>query len=372
MKLLGWLHREFRQNNSESIPKDFSNGKPPSNSKSQRENCFRNSFASLEAARVEVEELEEESSAALTELFHGFLAIGTLGTEPITTDLSTPTFSVSVDNIAEKETQVTETELKLINEELEKVLQGSHSRNESYNFSSGRNSHVSAGRSSHVSTITLGGKQIESAETNGNEGIVCPLQNYLFGSAIGLPETVPQPAKKEHRTSLGELFQKTKFVEENYGAKSEKGEKKTEKETAKSAIHLMKKMLKKKLLHASSKNTSAASGEAIESASADHKKLHKILQMFHRKVHPETSSTVAQKSHKATKNEMMKSNITNVGASDNGGVLSTAEYITIYPQPSISKESQSYPSDQFMISDDDSGNGEHWVKTDADYLVLEL
>ncbi|CAA2995123.1 Hypothetical predicted protein [Olea europaea subsp. europaea] len=367
MKLLGWLHREFRQNNGETILKDFPNGKPPSNSKAQRENCFRNSFASLEAARMEVEEFEEESSAALTELFHGFLAIGTLGTEPIATDISTPTFSVSVDHIAEKETQVTETELKLINEELEKVLQGSHRRNESVTLSSGRNSHVSAGRSSHGSTITLSGKQIESAETHGDDGIVCPLQNYLLGSAIGLPETAPQSAKKEHRTSLGELFQKTKFVEENSEAK-----KKTEKETAKSAVHLMKKMLKKGMLHASSKNTTAASGDAIESASADHKKLHKILQMFHRKVHPETSSKVAQKLHKPTKHETMKSDITNVGASDNGDVLPTAEYITIYPQPSISKESQSHPSDQFMISSDDSGNGEHWVKTDADYLVLEL
>lgn len=55
---------------------------------------------------------EEESSAALSELFHGFLAIGTLGTDPLLDDPSTPTFSISMENIAEKDTEVTENELK--------------------------------------------------------------------------------------------------------------------------------------------------------------------------------------------------------------------------------------------------------------------
>ncbi|GMP82365.1 hypothetical protein CsSME_00036702 [Camellia sinensis var. sinensis] len=69
---------------------------------------------------------------------------------------------------------------------------------------------------------------------------MCPLQGYLLGSAIELPET-----KKEHRTSLGELFQRTKMTEENSVAKCESGEKKADKKTNKSAIPLMKKILKK-------------------------------------------------------------------------------------------------------------------------------
>lgn len=246
-------------------------------SKAQRDNYLRNSFTSLEAARVEEEDLEEEPTNALAELFHGFLAIGTLGTEPITTDPATPTFSISVDHIAEKETEVTENELKLINDELEKVL-GAEGRDDSCNVSSGRNSHVSAGRNSHVSagrishcsTITLSGKPIESAETYGNGAITCPLQSYLFGSAIGLPDTAP-PVRREQRTSLGELFQKTKQTEENSGTKSDRGEKRTEKETDKSAVHVMKKMLKRRIIHASSRSTTANSGGVIDSTTAETK-----------------------------------------------------------------------------------------------------
>lgn len=248
----------------------------------------RNSFASLEAAREEEEDLEEERATALTELFHGFLHIGTLGTEPVTTDPATPTFSISVDHIAEKETKVTEDELKLINDELEKVLaaegdscnassgRNSHaSAGRNSHVSAGRNSHVSAGRISHCSTITLSGKPIESAETCGSEATNCPLQSYLFGSAIGLQETTP-PVRKEQRTSLGELFQKTKQAEDNSGTKPDRGEKRTEKETEKSAVHVMKKMLKRKIIHASSRSTTANSG-VIDPTTAE-TKLHKVCE----------------------------------------------------------------------------------------------
>ena len=236
----------------------------------QRDYYLRKSFAGLEAAREEEEDdFEEESSAAISELFHGFLAIGTLGSDPIVNDPSTPTFAISVENITEKETEVTENELKLINDELEKVL-GAEAKEDGY--SSGRNSHVSTGRSSHGSTITLSGKPMEGTESNGNGTTVCPLQGYLFGSAIELPETT-SAAKKEHRTSLGELFQRSK--EENSGAKFERGEKRTDKEADKSAVHIMKKMLKKKMLHASSRNSTAAAGGTVDSASAE-TKLHKV------------------------------------------------------------------------------------------------
>ncbi|KAL7197076.1 hypothetical protein ACSBR1_036985 [Camellia fascicularis] len=143
--------------------------------KSQRYNHLRKSFA------IEEDDFEEESSAAISQLFHGFLTIGTLGSDT---------------NITEKETEVTEHDLKLINDELEKVL-GVEGKEDGCNDSSGRNS--------HVSTITLSGKTLEGTETSGNRTTICPLQGYLLGSAIELPET-----KKEHRTSLGELFQRTK------------------------------------------------------------------------------------------------------------------------------------------------------------------
>ncbi|KAK6139138.1 hypothetical protein DH2020_027118 [Rehmannia glutinosa] len=336
-------------------------------SKSQRDNYLRNSFTSLEAARVEQEDLEEEPAAAITELFHGFLAIGTLGREPISTDPATPTFSISVDHIAEKETEVTENELKLINDELEKVL-GAEGRDESCNASSGRNSHVSAGRMSHCSTITLSGKPIESAETYANGPIVCPLQSYLFGTAIGLPDTVPS-ARKEQRTSLGELFQKTKQAEDNSGTKWDRGEKRTEKETDKSAVHAMKKMLKRRTIHASSRSSTATQGGIIDSTTAE-TKLQKILHIFNRKVHPENSTSCHQ-THKPTKNEI-KNNNTHLVASDSGGLRPSTEDIIIYPQQAISKEStwscknQSHLPQLTKCSGDTIGN-ELWVKTDADY-----
>ena len=224
--------------------------------------------------RAEEDDYEEESSAAISELFHGFLAIGTLGSEQIMNDPATPTFAISVENITEKETEVTENELKLINDELEKVL-GAEAPDDGFNDSSGRNSHVSNGRSSHGSIITLSGKPDDGSGTT-----VCPLQGYLFGSAIELSETTTTAAaKKEHRTSLGELFQRSKITEQdNGGGKSEREEKRVEKDQAeKSAMNLMKKKLKKKMLHASSRSSaSGATGVGQADSAPSETKLHKV------------------------------------------------------------------------------------------------
>ncbi|KAJ4835154.1 hypothetical protein Tsubulata_009737 [Turnera subulata] len=388
MKFLGWMHRKFRQN--EPL-KDLAVGNPcncltgqasleeqqffPKQNYgsrpfrlTQKEN-LRKSFAGLEALRVEEEEdYDEESSVAMSELFHGFLAIGTLGSDTVTNGPSTPTFPISVENITEKETEVTENELKLINDELEKVF-----AEECCNDSSGRNSYVSAGRSSHGSTITLSGKPLEGQESNGNGTAVCPLQGYLFGSSIELSETTPV-AKKEHRTSLGELFQKTKMAEEYPGVKFEREEKRIDKEADKSAVNLMKKILRKKMLHASSRNSTSADGGPVDSNSAE-TKLHKILHMFHRKVHPE-SSTSTEKAAKPPKYENKKYSINR--GQNTGGQMISDEDITIIPQRAPSKrslrrhKSQSNPPHFMFAGCDSNGSRECWIKTDADYLVLEL
>ncbi|KAG6651355.1 protein LAZY 1-like [Carya illinoinensis] len=398
MKLLGWMHRKFRQNNGDPL-KDLAIGQPSLDDpqchqkpnygnkifkQPPKDHYLRRSFTGQEEARVEEEELEyeEESSAAISELFHGFLAIGTLGTDQVMNELSTPKFSISIENITENETEVTENDLKLINDELEKVL-GAEVKDDGCNYSSGRTSHVSAGRSSHGSSITLGGKQMEGPETNGNGTTVCPLQGYLFGSAIEWSETAAATttvAKKEHRTSLGELFQMSKTAEENPGTKFDREDRRTEKEAVKSAMHLMKKLLKKKMLHASSRSSTAATGGPLDSASAE-KKLHKILQMFQRKVHPE-NSTAIQKRTKIQKTETKKKVMRKYGDRDSttGDQVHAKEEIMLYPKTSLSKNSiRRYKSQsnlpQFTILNscsDSNGNREHWIKTDADYLVLEL
>ncbi|KAK8466156.1 hypothetical protein PHAVU_008G017100 [Phaseolus vulgaris] len=353
MKLLGWMHRKFRQNSGEPF-KDLVIGQPPFDDEqiyqkpnlgirlskhAQKGHNLRNSFAGLEAARVD-EDYEGE-------FFPGFLAIGTLGSEQVS-DPSTPSFPISVESITEKEDEVTENDLKLINDELEKVL-GAETKDDvsidssrrTSHVSTGRSSHVSTGRSSHVSIITLSGKPIEGTEPNGNGAAICPLQGYLFGTAIELSETTAA-AKKENRTSLGELFQRSKSAEENFSAKCEKEDKRTEKELDKSAMNLMKEKLKKRMLHAYSKNSSSINGGPIDSASAE-TKLNKILHMFRKKVHPE-SSTAAQKSAKHHKN-MKKKKILNDGG---------------------------YNKHDLVHPEEDSSAREYWIKTDADYLVLEL
>lgn len=242
---------------------------------------FRRSFAGLEATRVD-EEYEEESTNSMCDFFPGFLAIGTLGSsdQQISSPSSTPTFPISVESITEKEDEVTENDLKLINDELEKVL-GAETKDDVSYDSSSRNSHVSTGRSSHVSIITLSGKPIEEGiELNGNNGnAICPLKGYLFGTAIELPETTTTAAnKKEHRTSLGELFQRSKLAEENFSGKCDKLEdRRNEREADKSAMNLMKEKLKKRMFHACSKNsTTSINGGPIDSAAAAETKLNKV------------------------------------------------------------------------------------------------
>ncbi|XP_024017643.1 protein LAZY 1 [Morus notabilis] len=411
MKLLCWMHRKFRQNTNEALKAlvigqssiddqqyftkpNYGNTTRPLK-QVQRDNYnnnnnLRKSFNGLEDQ--EDYEDHEESSDAISDLFHGFLAIGTLGSNDqinITDHPATPTFSISVENITEKETEVTENELKLINDELEKVLSAEAPDDGFNEYSSGRNSHVSNGRSSHGSIITLSGK----ADQDGNTTAVCPLQGYLFGSAIELSETTTTvvQAKKEHRTSLGELFQRSKVVEESNGGggKNDKDmihqEKmmRSEKEGDKSAMNMMKKKLKKKMLHASSRTggtTTTAGGGGPGDPAPTETKLHKILHMFHRKVHPETSATVL-KSSKRQKNEQKKKTTHEYGgAGNNGGqVHPDHEDIILCPQRALFLKqkirryrSQSNPPQFTFGSIDSNGNREQWIKTDADYLVLEL
>ncbi|XP_047319404.1 protein LAZY 1-like [Impatiens glandulifera] len=393
MKLLGWMHRK---NRSIEPLKDFSIGQPslddqhlfsksnygnkPSG-KSQRDNYLRRSFASLQAARVEEDEFEEETSSQFSDIFHGFLTIGTLGSDQVTTDPSTPTFTISVENITQKETEVTENELKLINDELEKELgaedgytdssgRNSHASNgRSSHASNGRSSHASNGRSSHGSTITLNAKLMDGPETNGTA--VCPLQGYLFGSTFELPE--PTIIKKVNRTSLGELFQKAKIAEETSGIKCEREEKQTDKEADKSAKDIMKRMLKKGIAHASSRNSGITGGNV--DLTAKETKLQKIMHMFNKKVHPE-SSTAIPTVDKPVKNEI-KSIICERNYKKRDGMFPDDD-ITIFPTRALSKEcvqcfkNHSNSTHVTMCASDSNGNRECWIKTDADYLVLEL
>ncbi|KAK8631383.1 hypothetical protein V6N13_028176 [Hibiscus sabdariffa] len=365
MKLLGWMQHKLRPTNIEPF-KDFTIGNCCACLSAQsslndqdchpKSTCGENSFTEFEAKGIE-DNFGDETSTVISELFHGFLSIGTLGSEPIMSEPVTPTFTTPLENIVEEKTEVTKNYLKLINDELEKFLEAEeHGSNES------------SGRNSQISTITLSGKPIEEASAQDHgKTIMCPLQGYLFGTSIELADTRFE-AKKE-KASLAELFHRTKIAEERPMEKCGKEEMKN-KQNNKPVKHLIKKVLKK--IHASS----AISSPKETNSAATKKKLQKVMKLFHRKVHPESSIT-GRESKKLQK----KMNITPYTKDEytDGDQIQQHKENNWFAQ---GLRSMSGPQDFKTISElpiyeladctAATANREHWIKTDADYLVLEL
>lgn len=168
-------------------------------------------------------------------------------------------FTTPLEDTTEKNQEVTENDLKLIGYELEKFLEAESK--EGFDESSARNS--------QVSTITLSCKHVEKIEDEDyQKTVICPLQGYLFGSSIELPET--RTEVKKEKASLGELFRKTKITTENCTRKCEAVEMEA-KNRDKSAIHFMKKVIKK--LHTLSKNSTPIAGGCMAGSIQFKKKL---------------------------------------------------------------------------------------------------
>ncbi|KAM7267659.1 hypothetical protein ACFE04_009825 [Oxalis oulophora] len=325
MKLLGWMHRKLCHNNTEQIKYvtiAFDN-----------QGCHTNAFFGSN------QELEKKTIILESELFDGFLAIGTLGSEPILSEPATPTFPMSSEDIAE----VTENDLKLFNEKLEKFLEAEADED-------GPNE-VSSGRSSYVSIVTLIGKPSEGAK---DEPLKCPLQGYLFGSSLENSETNVE-------ASYGELFQKTK-LEENSPENFIKEHPIEVKQTNKTAKHLIKKFLKR-LCVCYSKDSNLS---AKTNSSSKKKKFCKFAQMFHKKIHPASPKT-EKELHKANR-EHIESALYD-DANEN-----THHYCVkkLYPHGYMKNEGTRCNEAIKLYNCHSSGNREHWIKTDADYFVLEL
>ncbi|KAK9037225.1 hypothetical protein V6N11_022144 [Hibiscus sabdariffa] len=362
MKLFGWMQHKLRPGNYSTCllaqsslnyqdchPKSTSGyGYGPRYSTlSQQE--IENSLKEFEAEGEE-DNFGDETSTVISGLFHGFLTVGTLGSQRIISEPVTPTFTMSLDDMEEK-AEVTENDLKLVNDELGRFLEAEAEEHRS-NESSRRNS--------LVSIITLSGKPMQeaSAEEYGKT-IVCPLQGYLFGASAELQET--RFEVKKEKVSLAELFYSTKIAEENPMEKYGKEEILT-KQTNKPVKHLMKKILKK--FHASS--GSCTSPKETRSFSTK-KKLQKVIKLFHRKIHPESS--IAERESKK------KNAHYNVNDYTNGEQFQKAKCNMWFPQGSRSeaglgnkKTISKLPQYSLAGCAAASENGEHWIKADADYV----
>ncbi|XP_074303336.1 protein LAZY 1-like isoform X2 [Silene latifolia] len=362
MKLLTWMHRKFKQGQPLLDHPNFYHKQNHCNEtwrQVHRDGQPQLSFTNHETPNFT--DFEERESMEFSDLFQGFLTIGTLGTEAGFTEPETPNFDVSFNRLAEEEHEVTENELRIINDELEKVL-AAEAKDDGWTDSSSRNSHVSNGRISHASTITLSGKPLEIPEST---NLNCPLQEYLLGSAVEMPEKAAVP-KKENRTSLGELFEKQK-AEEISVSKPKKGEKREDKETEKTGMNLMKKIPKKKIPSAASKNSAAAET-----------KLFKILHKFHRKVHPECLITATEKPDKSHKMRFKDMIPCNAGYYKNKHTFSDEDISNLSQKARrmahmrVNNNSHTSSSEFNVDATNSNGSRECWIKTDADYLVLEL
>lgn len=315
------------------------------------------------------------AAVAISGFFDGLLNIGTLGLgqHQLDSEPETPTFAVQ--NVNEKEPELTENDLKLINEELEKVLNADAKREDDRFYCKDSPS----AKTDNDSTLTLGGSTDQVV--NGNDGgKQTPLQGYLFGSPVDLPTETTIGSRKEHRPSLGELFQINKLGEEkkNDNCKEDYHKRHTAGENYKS----IKKFLKWRSLKSSTPTAASVSAE---------NKLQKLLQMFSRKVHPE-SSAATQRSQKTHRNESRNNTSkaprynSNYYQGNNAARVVTNEDIMLFPPQSHQTQREGIITRDHILSHDNhsnsppfevnhsgsSGNREYWIKTDADYLVLEL
>ncbi|XP_031738062.1 protein LAZY 1 isoform X3 [Cucumis sativus] len=369
MKLLGWMHNKFWQSGIESV-KDFTIAnpcmcltlqKPVDDEDIYLKPGFGFTTVQSDSRNYEQSSLGVEANNVLekcgdlsnsSDIFHGFLTIGTLGSEP-----ATPTFSLAFENMIELPDEVTEDDLKLINYELEKFLEAETKEDRC---------DQSPGRTSHASIITLAGKHMEETKDENDGKTTCPLQGYLFGSTIELPDKMIDMRKET--PSSPELFQDTIAENESFKLNIEK-KKALVKHSNKSALTFVKKMLKK-LCTSSHGSSTYDSGDSHSTK----KKLQKVLRKLNRKIHPETSTAMdeCQKSQKYIFENVSFDNF------NNDSVMNRVEDGITYCQEFISKEEMCYWKTNLGLplygidTNVSSANRGHWIKTDAEYLVLEL
>ncbi|KAI3929990.1 hypothetical protein MKW98_004144 [Papaver atlanticum] len=260
--------------------------------------------------------------------FDGFLTIRSLRLDQnqLVSEPETPTFAVGVIG---KETSLSENNFKLINEEVEKVLNAEGNNKDDILYCSD----LWPERAGHLSTITIS-ENIDQAINGSGSSEDTPYQGYL-----GVPTESTIVARKKHPPSLGDVSIK-KFLKWWQG---------------KCIVP-----------------TSAADPDSAEN------KLQTESQIFGRKVHTR-GSTVAQRSQKSHKNKSHNktSNTPSYNSNyyyyGNNAALSILTDVELTLFPKRTPRSHQTRTEGYKIKDSNiCTNREYWVKTDADYLVLEL
>ncbi|XP_020554702.1 protein LAZY 1-like isoform X1 [Sesamum indicum] len=358
MQFLGWMHRKLMQNSTEPMKNSKTGAhsaclsvqtlfddqnyhvEPTSNLPHSNINSPKSSHR-FKANMVEVL-FQEESFEPFD-----FLAIGTFGRELLNTDPPTPTLPMPNEALTDQQ-EITEYDLQLINYELEKFLEAEEK--EIANDISGRDS--------EASIITLSSKPIMGAHPEGHMYMAaCPLQNYLFATCIELAETNKE-VKKE-KTSLEELFKRNNIVHDDPIGKCEGAEQPRKR----NAARFLKKVLKK--FHSSSSSSTVSFKNDAAVSISIKKKLSKALKMFQKKVHPEemTEKQIA-KLQKGYKKDFSDEDGRQIGHNENKMVHQAAS--------KKSEKNIMKLCSNSTCKDASTTTGGHWIKTDSDYLVLEL
>lgn len=212
-----------------------------------------NRFGSDEVERLFQEEMFEPFE---------FLAIGTFGMElhGDGTDPPTPTLPMPTEDLIDHQIEITENDLKLINNELEKFLEAEDKEL----------ANETSGRSSQASIITLSNKPFEGEDSDGQTYFTdFPLKNYLFANSIEVAETNNEIRKE--KTSLGELFKRNNISHDDPAREFKGAEQHSRK---RNVTCFMKKMVKK--FHSSSRSSIATSKDEATVPISVKKKLSKV------------------------------------------------------------------------------------------------
>ncbi|KAG8089843.1 hypothetical protein GUJ93_ZPchr0011g27939 [Zizania palustris] len=395
MKLLGWMHRKLRSNND--VFKEFNSGGGGANNcitgfASPDPDTFIASATEYFAAGEAFGNTHASPPVTAGDLFtfggSGLLTIGTLGIAAVAipgsddddyevdfdldVDVSdgtvedyeeddgsvTPAFTfppaqpaeasitvekavAMVEAIAEKDDDTTtEDDLMVVSTELEKVLGG-------------------------------GSGDVASARVSFAMGVDCPLQGFLFGSPVSDVESRPDQPHRDsgsRRTSLGELFMRTRFAEEKVALVAvAEGEDDVgdgaapggERDDGRAGKGGGDKTIKKRKV----KDGKGATG-GVMPATVTKSKFQKILQIFHRKVYPENTLLARN---------LTKKNRKRGAAGDPDEPAAAAESPEIRCRKDQRMPGFGCCTNRAFIASPCSAGGElngsksgHWIKTDAD------